>query len=119
MAVILMLVTALATAPAAADLSGKWQLELNIGGNTGSPTIDIKQEGEKITGVYSGRFGESKLEGTVKDNKIEFRVKINAEGNELTVVYSGTVEANGTLKGKASFGDFGEGDWTGKRAAAK
>ena len=31
----------------------------------GSPSFEFKQEGEKLTGTYSGKFGKAALTGTV------------------------------------------------------
>jgi len=67
-----------------------------------------------LTGTYKGRFGESPLEGTVKDKDIKFTVKVNAQGQEFQIDYTGTVEGD-TMKGKVKFGDFGQGTFSGKK----
>ncbi len=100
------------------DVTGKWQLSVELSAGSGNPTAEFKQDGEKITGIYRGRFGESKLEGTVKGNKIEFNVQITAEGNTFTAVYRGESQDDGTMKGTVDFGGFAEGTWTGRRAPA-
>src|SRR5262245_26322410 len=96
------------------NLSGNWKLTLETPNGSGSPSLVLKHEGEKLTGTYKGRFGESPLEGTVKDKDIKFTVKVNAQGNELQIEYTGTVEGD-TMKGKVKFGDFGEGTFSGKK----
>ena len=53
-------------------------LELSIG--TANPTLELKQDGEKITGTYTGRYGTSQLQGTLKGRALEFAFQIDAEG---------------------------------------
>ena len=106
-----------AAAPAAdkTDVSGAWAFQVETPAGAGTPTFTFKQEGEKLTGQYKGAFGEAPLTGTVKANKIDFTIKVQAEGQEATLTYSGTVEKDGTMKGTVSLGDIGSGTWTAKR----
>lgn len=119
MKTLLLAVTLLASVGAvqAADLTGTWNITLETPGGTGTPTVEFKQDGTKLTGTYKGRMGETKLEGTVDDKAVKFQVKVNAQGNEFVITFNGTIEADGTLKGKADFGGQAEGAWTAKRAS--
>ncbi len=105
---------AVLTVGAAGDVTGNWKLSIETPNGPGSPSVVLKQDGEKLTGAYKGRFGESPLEGTVKDKDIKFTVKVNAQGQELLIEYAGTVEGD-TMKGKVKFGEYGEGTFTGKK----
>ncbi len=96
------------------DVSGNWKLTLETPTGSGNPSMVLKQDGEKLTGTYKGRFGESPLAGTVKDKDIKFTVKVSAQGQELQIEYTGAVEGD-TMKGKVKFGDFGEGTFSGKK----
>ena len=96
------------------NVTGNWKLTIESPNGTGGPSLVLKQDGEKLTGTYKGRFGESPLEGTVKGKEIKFSTKVNAQGQEVLVEYSGTVDGD-TMKGKAKFGDLGEGTFTGKK----
>ena len=96
------------------NVSGNWKLTLETPNGPASPSLVLKQEAEKLTGTYKGRFGESPLEGTVKDKDIKFTVKVNAQGQEFQIEYAGVVEGD-TMKGKVKFGDFGEGTFSGKK----
>ena len=107
-------------APAAApadktDVSGAWAFEVETPAGSGTPTFTFKQEGEKLTGQYKGAFGEAPLTGSVKGNKIDFGIKVQAQGQEATINYTGTVEKDGTMKGTVSLGELGSGTWTAKR----
>ncbi len=98
-----------------ADLTGTWKLALQTQQGTSNPMLTLKQEGEDLTGTYKGRLGEAPIKGSVKGNAFKFSLKVNAQGNELQIDYDGTLETDGTIKGKAKFGDFGEGTFTGKK----
>lgn len=109
------LVAAAASAAPAAeekiDVTGTWKLEVDLGGNTGSPEFTFKQKGEKLTGRYKGQFGEADVTGTLKGNKIEFSFEVDMG----KAVYTGTVEKDGSMKGKVNYGDQLSGTWTGKK----
>ena len=98
-----------------ADVAGAWALTVETQGGTGSPSVTFKQDGEKLTGMYSSAvFGEQKVTGTIKGNAITFSFVGSIEGNTMTVTYSGTVEKD-TMKGKVTLGELGEGTFTGKK----
>jgi|SRR2546422_5126002 len=96
------------------NVSGDWKLSIETPNGPGSPSLVLKQDGEKLTGTYKGRFGESPLEGTLKGKEIKFTVKVNAQGQEIQIEYAGAVEGD-TMKGKVKFGEFGEGSFSGKK----
>jgi hypothetical protein len=96
------------------DVSGTWAFQVEIGGNSGTPTMTFKQDGEKLSGHYSGQLGEAPLTGSVKGTAIEFAIDVSIEGNAVHIVYSGTVEKD-SIKGKVSIGDLGEGTFSAKR----
>ena len=110
------------SAPAAAapsgdktDVTGAWAFQIETPNGTGTPTFTFKQEGEKLTGQYKGRFGEAPLTGNIKGNTIDFTLKVESEGQELTITYTGTIEKDGTMKGTLKLGGADSGKWTGKR----
>lgn len=97
------------------DVAGKWALTVETGGGTGTPTIELTQDGEKLAGIYSSQvFGEQKLTGTIKGDVISFGFTGSVQGSTVTVTYTGTADAT-TMKGKVTVGDLGEGTFTGKK----
>jgi hypothetical protein len=96
------------------NVSGNWKLTFETPNGAANPSLVLKQDGEKLTGTYKGRFGEAPLEGSVKAKEIKFTVKVNAQGQEFKLEYAGAVEGD-TMKGKVKFGDMGEADFTGKK----
>jgi len=106
-----------ASAPQAGgtNVTGEWSVTVETSAGSGNPSFTFKQEGEKLTGMYKGQFGESPLTGTVKGSDINFSIKISAQGQDLTIVYTGKVESKDSMKGKVVLGELGEGTFTGKR----
>jgi hypothetical protein len=96
------------------DVTGSWAFAVETPMGTGNPTFTFKQDGENLTGHYTGALGEADVTGTIKGNAITFSFKISAQGMEGVVTYSGTVEKD-SIKGKAKFGDMGDGTFTAKR----
>ncbi len=92
------------------DVTGNWVFQVETPAGSGSPTFTFKQEGETLTGKYSGQLGAADLKGTVKGNRIEFSFTVDVG----TIVYTGTIEG-GTMKGKVELGDQASGTWTAKR----
>ena len=121
LAVVLFVAASLQAAPqkpaAPTTVTGKWNVTLEMQAGTASPTIELKQEGEKVTGVYEGRYGKFPLSGTLKDKKIEFSFKMNAEGTDVVMAYRGEVAADFlTMKGVAQLDQMGEANWSARRA---
>jgi hypothetical protein len=100
--------------PAADDVSGNWDLKVETAQGTATPSITLKQQGEKLSGTYKGRMGERALEGSIKEGKIRFLVTLKFQDQEFLVTYSGTVEGN-SMSGTVQFGDAGTGKWTASR----
>jgi hypothetical protein len=115
---IVMLVCTLSAARGAAqakvDVTGKWAFSVETSAGAGAPTFTFKQDGEKLTGHYTGTFGEADLTGTVKGADISFAFTVDAQGTALKETYTGTVDKD-TMKGKLVIEGVGEGTFTGKK----
>jgi hypothetical protein len=93
------------------SVTGKWVLDVKLGdGQGGQATLDLQQEGEKITGTYSGALGSVPVTGTVKGDQVE----ISFSSDAGSVSYKGKVSGD-TMEGTCSYGQLGEGTFTGKR----
>jgi hypothetical protein len=79
---VLMLALGLSAARGAAqakvDVTGKWAFNVETSAGAGTPTFTFKQDGEKLTGHYTGTFGEADLTGTVKGADITFSFTVDA-----------------------------------------
>ena len=105
-------------APKTIDVTGKWALVLELSIGTSNPALVLKQDGAKITGVYTGRYGDSKVTGTLDDKRqLAFQVELNAEGTAVTMYFTGEVSADGQLiaNGVVNIEGLGEGTWAAKK----
>ncbi len=109
----LFLLFALAVVAMAADLSGTWELQVESDVGSGTPTFTFKQDGNKLTGTYSGQLGEAPVTGTVDGDKVQFSFEVSPAGDKITVTYSGTTEGVNKMKGTVVFGGMGKGTFTG------
>jgi hypothetical protein len=97
------------------NVAGKWVMTLEMGMGTATPGLELKQDGAKITGTYSGRYGSFPLEGTVKGRAIAFSFAMSAEGQSVTMSFTGEVAADAlSMKGTASLGEMGDASWSAK-----
>ena len=116
---LMMLVLAWSTVRGAAqaakvDVTGKWAFNVETAAGAGTPTMTFKQDGEKLTGHYSGQLGESDLTGSVKGADISFTFTVDAQGTMIKAAYSGTADKD-SMKGKVVLEGLGDGTFTAKR----
>jgi hypothetical protein len=105
-----------ALAQAKIDLTGKWLFTVETTAGTGTPTVTLKQDGEKLTGHYSStNLGEADLTGTVKGQSVNFTFEGNVQGNAVPVTYAATIESKDAMKGTIDIGGVATGTFTGKR----
>ena len=87
------LMTAMAGAALAADITGNW---------TGSSdqfslTFAFKQDGEKLTGAITASQGGDPMpisDGKVQGDKISFTVKVDMGGNSMKINHEGTIKGD-------------------------
>jgi hypothetical protein len=100
-----------------ANLTGDWNVSLQLDAFTATPSLTLKQDGDKLTGEYvSQMYGKAPVTGTVKGTELTFTVSLTVEGNAINAVYNGVVQADGSLKGSV---DIGGGAMAGTFTAVK
>src|SRR5215471_2095551 len=110
LAAILFALAGALAAQAPVNLTGKWLFTVQTSAGNGTPTVTLKQEGEKLTGHYSSaQLGEAELTGTVKGSDMKFSFGTDVQGVHIDVVYTGTIENKDAMKGQVTLGGVGEG----------
>lgn len=95
------------------DVTGTWTFAVVTENGTGTPTVVLKQEGEKLTGTYeSARMGARGIEGTVRQDTIRFVLT----GGEVLLQFTGVVTDKDNMKGTVDFAGQGGATFTGTRA---
>lgn len=98
----------------ATSVAGTWNLKVETQAGTGTPTLVLVQDGEKLTGTYTGRFGKSPITGTIKGNVLEFSFTAAGPMGSAEVGYSGTVDG-ANVSGTMTMGSMAGGSFTGHK----
>jgi len=94
-------------AAAAPNLNGQWEAVADANGQPFPFSLDLKIDGEKVTGSSSSQLGDSTItSGSWKDGKLVFQV----EGQNGVVSLSATV-IEGKLSGEFDFAGQLQGRW--------
>ena len=113
---LLLLLSLVSLAAYAADVTGTWNAKVDLGGQGGSPTFVLKQDGEKVTGTYTGALGDAPLTGSVKGGRISFDFDI--QGGKIH--YEGTLNDGATeMKGTCDYAGQASGTFTATKAEKK
>ena len=105
------LFTSAAVVAQGVNITGEWAFTVQTDQGGGTPTITFKQDGEKLTGTYTGQLGAADLTGSIKGNDVKFTFTIDVQGQQAPVSYAGTVEKN-TMKGTLDIGGMVTGTFT-------
>ncbi|HEX9963074.1 MAG TPA: amidohydrolase family protein [Pyrinomonadaceae bacterium] len=75
------------------DISGAWNITVQVSGQSVPVTLNFKQEGEKLSGnVQSGFFGTAQIRnGSATGDSFRFDVTVDVGGQNLELVFSGKV----------------------------
>ncbi len=96
----------------AADVTGTWNASVDLGSRKGTPTFALKQNGDALSGTYTGQLGTSDVTGTVKDNAVDFTFSVMG----ATVKYDGKLDASGnSMSGTVDYGGQANGTFTAAR----
>lgn len=116
-----LLAVTVAAAVWAADATGKWTWnQRGQGGNEVTMNLELKQDGEKLTGTVARGDQKTEIkEGTVKNGEVAFVVVRERNGQEFKQQYKGKLDGD-TIKGTVSFktadGQERSRDWVAMRA---
>lgn len=105
----------LSAAAFATDVTGTWNLAVELSVGSGNPLIVLRQEGEKLTGTYSGTLGEAPVTGKIEGDKIEFWFEAEAQGQRFRATYKGVVKDGKTIEGTVDYAGIGDGTFTAKK----
>ena len=78
---------------------------------SGTATFVLKQDGDKLSGTYSGALGEAKVTGSLKGDEVEWTFETEDAGK---VVYKGKLDG-AKIKGTVEYGQLGKGNFTAEK----
>ena len=99
----------------AAPVTGTWTFNILSEQGSGTPTLTFVQQGETLTGKYSGTlFADATLKGTLKGRSITFTVYATFSGARQDSLFTGEYDGDSAMKGTYT-NDFGAGTFTAVR----
>ena len=91
---------------AQADFAGSWILSVTTDNGVTNPSLNIQQDGVRLTGRYSSEaLGEQNVRGLVDGDDVTIRFNASMQGQSIPVVYRGTLGADGRLTGTIVIAD--------------
>lgn len=70
----------------AADIDGKWKGAVQTDNGAMALTLDLKSDGENLTGTMTSQIGESPIkEGRIKGDEVSWMIVMERNGNELRI----------------------------------
>jgi hypothetical protein len=100
----------------AADVSGAWNITVDTPNGPLDVTLNLKQDGDKLTGTVTSQMGDAPITGTVKDNDLTFTMNMDANGASMVIVYKAKVDAN-KISGSLDLAGQGEIKFSGTKKA--
>jgi hypothetical protein len=98
-----------------ANVAGDWELTAQTQRGPMNWSVNFVQDGEKLAVTMVGPRGETKGEGTIKGNEIQWSVtRTSPQGDKITITYKGKVEG-ATMSGQSERGGGGTTEWTAKK----
>lgn len=93
---LVLLSCALAAVALAADVTGKWSFEQQGRNGSQTVTMNLKADGDKLTGTVSGgRGGDVEIsDGKVDGDNVSFKVVREFNGNQFVTDYTGTLSGD-------------------------
>lgn len=109
----LALAAGIATGPLSGqDVTGMWILAVDLDAGSGDATFVFEQDGETLTGTYTGVLGERlPVTGTIEGDEVKFQFSEDQVG---TVTFEGTLDGN-MMEGDCDYGLMGSGVFRGTK----
>ena len=77
----------------AESITGKWTLSVDAPGEAVEVVLDLKQDGEAVTGTMTSTHGSGKItKGTFKDKKLNATLAADIQGSQAELLIEGVVE---------------------------
>ena len=96
------------------EISGKWDITLNMGANQMPGSAMFTQAGDKVTGTLISLAGSVPVSGTMTGKTLKLEFNVPTQQGDIPVTMTGDLGPDG-FTGKASLAGIGDADWTGKR----
>jgi len=103
--------------PAAADLTGQWDVEIEYAAGRSRHTLYLRQQGNRLEGSHQGDFVSRDLRGSIQGDAVRMTSNLTERhGDSLVYEFTGKLTAGGEeLSGTLDMGEYLKAKWTAKR----
>lgn len=98
----------------AANLTGKWKVNIEFFSSTSEHSFDLKQDGNWIEGSHKGDLDTRDVSGTIEGNTLRLRSHIPMVGNTIVFLFDGKVSGD-ALSGNIHLGEYRTAKFTATR----
>jgi len=91
-----------------ANIGGAWQISWQARNGSQQATMQIQQDGSKLSGTFQDASGSSSVTGSIAGNNVSFSVQI--QGRPMTLAFTGTIDGDkmsGTFQPQGGGGSRG------------
>jgi D-glucosaminate-6-phosphate ammonia-lyase len=104
-----------ASTPApAANLSGRWDVNIEFFSSKSQHTLYLTQDGNRVQGSHKGDFSTRDVFGTIEGDQIKLRSQLSQPGDSVGFIFGGTL-AGDTFSGNIYMGEYLNAKFTAKR----
>lgn len=97
-------------------LSGTWNLNINLGQGEKAATLNLTQEGERLSGSISGSLGTGEISNaSMTGGEVRFTVPLEIEGQTKEATFAGTLTGD-QIRGTVTVVGSAPGSFTGSRS---
>jgi uncharacterized pyridoxal phosphate-dependent enzyme len=102
-------------APPAANVSGRWLVEIRYAAGTTTHTLHLQQNGNRLEGIHQGDFLTRDVAGAIRGDAVTLASSVTERhGDSLNYRFSGTVSGE-TIGGSLDMGEYLSATWTARR----
>src|SRR5258706_4094317 len=102
----------------AANISGRWDADIEFFSSTSKHTLFIEQDGNWIQGSHKGEFTVRDMRGTIEGNTIKLRSVDRHPADSITFTFTGTLSGD-TITGSIYMGEYRTANFVAKRNTNK
>ncbi len=99
----------------AGELTGRWDVKIQFAAGTGEHTLQIRQEGNRLTGTHQGDFTGRDLMGTISGSDVRISSSVGeSHGAAISYHFTGKLEGD-SMSGDLDLGEYLSARWTANR----
>jgi L-seryl-tRNA(Ser) seleniumtransferase len=101
--------------PAAADLTGRWQVRIDYAAGSSTHVLHIRQRNGELDGTHQGDFVSRDLTGTINGSDVRIRSSYGGQtGDSLSFSFAGNATGD-RMEGTLDMGEYLTATWTARR----